>query len=201
MATKIKEVRLTQGKKGAKVFINADSSGQPKGYQSVVSKSTKETSDQIPHADLLRALERMTPHLLLACELLDNTDENGNFLQKSHFDGYWWRDDERYDGLTLTGIKIFGKKQTTGIYLIGEKVTSLKGIVHLETPLISLERLEEGKNYANLPVIDAQFETFMTEVEEFRKGKTGDQQLSASFPENNNDSKKVVKSEEHAIPV
>jgi hypothetical protein len=201
MATKIKEVGITHTKKGTKIFINAESSNQPKGYQSIVNKTAKETSDQIPHADLLRALERMTPHLLLACELADNTDENGNFLQKVNFDSYWWRDDERYQDLTLTGIKMFGKKTITGIYLIGEKVTSLKGVVHLQTPLISLERMEEGKNYAQLPVLDAQFETFMFEIEEFRKGKTGDQQLSASFPENNNESKKAVKSNTEAVPV
>lgn len=77
MTQKIRKVDL----KGKKISLEVNRSGQPTGYQSVVKKNRKETTDQIPHGDLLRALEKMTPHLLLACEFADNKDENGNFLQ------------------------------------------------------------------------------------------------------------------------
>lgn len=167
--------------KGKKISLEIQRQEQPQGFQSVVKKIRRETTNQIPHSHLLNALEKMAPHLLISCEFTDKYEDQGSFLQASHFDDKWWQDDERYNGLELTGVHIATKNEETAIYLVGKRVTSRNGIVAIKTPIISFIKLESNLDYPFIDIIKKQFETLWFEIGEFIKGKTGDEQLQMSL--------------------
>ena len=189
MDKKIRKIDL----KGKKIALEIVTDGRRKGYASVVKKNTRELTNQVPHVNLIVALERMAPHLLIACDFTDNTDDNGNFLQGSHFDEMWWTKDERYSGVNLTGVHVATKNDQTAIYLIGYRVTSRDGRVDLKTPIISFIKTETSADYPFIDIIKKQFETLWFEIEEFIKGKTGDEQIELEL--NNTPAKKITETE------
>jgi len=167
MAQKIKRLEL---KPSGKVFIELNKSNSSKNATGVVNKNSKETSDLMPHGDLLRALEKLTPHLLIAMELADPTYtliDKDYPMDKKYFDSWEWKEDPRFEGLTVTGILVVGKEAVDGIYLLGTKETSLGGISKLKTPLISLVKEVESENYPLQLIIDAQIETLISEALEY----------------------------------
>lgn len=167
MAQKLKRIEV---KPSGKIFIELNKSTASRNEAGVVNKNEKSTSDLQPHGDLVRALEKLTPHLLIAMELADPeyTLIDKTFpLDKKWFDEFHWHEDPRFDGLTLTGVLVVGKEAADGIYLLGTKETSFGGLCKLKTPLISLLKEADGLNYRLQDIIDAQFETLVTEAIEY----------------------------------
>lgn len=168
MAQRIKAVTF---KNSGKILIELNRSAASRNSEGVVNKNEKVLSDLQPHGDLLRAAEKMMPHILIAMEFAKPTYDviNKDFpIDKKWFDNFDFADDPRFEGITLTGVIVVGKEAADGIYLLGTKETANGGISKLKTPLISLLKDADGYNYPLQNILDAQFETFVTEVLEYQ---------------------------------
>lgn len=171
MSLKIKAIHF----KKETTILGFAESYQPRDANQVANETTPAREFDLPrHADFERAMDKMKPHLLIACEYQKPQDYNGNFLQKSHFDDYFAdTDDEedRFGGLDMTAVIILGKNASDGVILCGTKTTSYGEVVKIKTPSISLVKSPDGYNYPLLAILDAQLDTLLHEAEEYRSRK------------------------------
>jgi len=157
-------------KNSGKIFLEINRAEASRAANGIVAKNIRVTSDLQPHKDFRNALERMTPHLLIACGLAE--PEYGLIDKKFPIDQEWfdkweWKDDPRFQGVTVTGVHVIGKDSPDGIKLLGTKETPQGGVTALKTPLISLLKNADGWNYPLLDLIDVQFDTLLTEAQEY----------------------------------
>lgn len=171
MSFKIKVIQLKKEATG----LGFAESYQPRDANQVANELTPIRWFDLPrHADFVRALDKMKPHLLIACEYQKPQDYNGNYFQKSHFDDFFADSDDeedRFGGLDMTGIIILDKNASDGVILCGTKTTSYGEVVKIKTPSISLVKSPEGYNYPLLEILDTQVDTLLHEAEEYRARK------------------------------
>lgn len=166
---KIKSVSF----KGQNTVIKFQDIDQPRGINDVVTKKNVEESDLIRHMDFVRAMDRFAPHLAIRYGFADTMDRTDFPIDKKWFDDFAWGSDPRFDGIEMRGIIIQGKDAEDGIQLVGVKIMDDGAELPLKTDAISLNEDPEGFNYPLRKILFAQLETFITEAQEFRKGKTG----------------------------
>lgn len=162
MAIKIKSISF----KEKETFIGFVESMQPRDSNDPINDKNKKRSDLPRHADFERAMDKLKPHLLIACEFQQPKDYNGNYLQAVHFNDYFADSDEekeRFAGLTVTGILIQGKHACDGVKIFGTKTTSWGAVVAIKTPSIPLKRDPDGWNYSMLDILDAQIDKLLSE--------------------------------------
>lgn len=170
MSTKIKSIKFTK----TETFIGFVTSDMPRDSNEVANDKTLQRSDLPRHADFVRAMDKMKPHLLIASGFQTPTDVNGNYLQSVHFNDFFADTDEekeRFGGLELTTIIVHGKHAADGIQLFGTKIAPNGDLVPVSTPVISLKRVESGYNYPFVEIIDTQFDKLLSEAEAFRLKK------------------------------
>ncbi|HEY4323608.1 MAG TPA: hypothetical protein VGN20_06470 [Mucilaginibacter sp.] len=185
MATKIKHIKFTK----TETFIGFVVSEQPRDANSIVNEKNLKRSDLPRHADFERAMDKMKPHLLIACGFQLPKDYNGNFLQQLHFDDFFSdteEEAERFGGLELTSVIVHGKHAADGIQLFGTKIAPNGDSVPVKTPVIALKRVTDGYNYALIEIIDSQFDKLMGEAQLFhdRKKHGAGLQTTADLPPN-----------------
>lgn len=118
-----------------------------------------------PHTDLQNAFLAMIPHLMFGCQLA-----KPETFRQEYFDGEFL-DDERFEGITVTGILMVGKDYDS-IKLIGRKTTTNGDVVALNSPIISLVD-ESDRKYPVLDILRLQVADLLKEVALFQKGKYG----------------------------
>jgi len=188
MSQKIKSVHFTKDA----TFIGFVESYQLRDANQVSNEKTPGKQMDLPrHADFELAMDKMKPHLLIACELQKPCDYNGNFLQTLHFNDYFSDMDEeqdRFGGLELTGIIIQGKNTNDGVQLVGTKTTTFGEVIKLKTPSIALVKSIEGYNYPLLSILDVQVDTLLHEAEQYhlRKKHGAGVQTTMAIPEKAN---------------
>lgn len=96
-------------------------------------KNTKEC-DQIVHADLRMALNRLVLHLIVVCEQPEAgqiNDENIHALDLEQFNNY-----------VVTGYSIGGSDENSGVTIIGQKLLKSGQVLNLISPFVKYEDLE-----------------------------------------------------------
>lgn len=163
MGTKIKSIKFTK----TETYIGFVESAQPRDSNDIVNDKMDKRCDLPRHADFERAMDKLKPHLLIACELQKPEDCNGNYLQPSHFDSFIADEDEEKDGfggLDITGILIQGKHAADGVQIFGTKTTSAGEVIKIKTPSIPLKRVPEGYNYPLIDILDNQIDVLLEEA-------------------------------------
>lgn len=183
MSIKIKHIVF----KKDETFIGFVESMQPRDSNDPINDKNMKRSDLPRHADFERAMDKLKPHLLIACELQKPVDHNGNYLQPSHFNDYLADDDnekDRFGGLTVTAILIQGKHAVDGVQIFGTKTTSWGAVINLKTPSIPLKRQPDGWNYELVDILDDQIDTLLTEGDLYnaRKKHGAGMQQQISLP-------------------
>lgn len=183
MSTKIKQINF----KGEETYIGFVTSDQPRDCNVVINDKDLKRSDLPRHADFVRAMDRLKPHLLIACGFQEPQDCNGNFLTSTHFNDFFSDSDEekdRFGGLTITGILIQGKHAVDGVQLFGTKESPFGIPVPIKTPPIPLTRQPEGYNYPLTEIFSVQVEKVLFEAEQYqlRKKHGAGVQLTANLP-------------------
>lgn len=184
MATKIKQITF----KGEETLIGYVTSEQPRELNTVINDKQVKRSDLPRHADFVRAMDVLKPHLLIACQFQNPFDCNGNYLQGIHFKDFFADSDDekdRFGGLDMVGILIQGKHAADGVQLFGTKTTDNGDVVNIKTPSIPLVRVPEGYNYSLVDILAPQIANLLNEAELFntRKKHGAGLQTSADFPE------------------
>jgi hypothetical protein len=170
MSVKIKHIVF----KKDETFIGFDESQQPRDSNEPINDKNIKRSDLPRHSDFERAMDKLKPHLLIACELQTPTDCNGNFLQSVHFNDFIADSDEekeRFGGLDVTAILIQGKHASDGVQIFGTKTTSWGEVVKIKTPSIPLKREPEGYNYPLVDILDAQIDKLLSEADLYNQRK------------------------------
>lgn len=208
MSTKIKQLNFT----ATETYIGFVTSDQPRDVNEIINDKNSKRSDLPRHADFIRAMDKLKPHLLIACGFQQPKDCNGNFLQSTHFNDFFADTDEeseRFGGLTMTGILIQGKHAADGVQLFGTKIAPSGDIVKIKTPSIPLKRVNEGWNYELVEILDTQIDKLLFEAEQFndRKKHGAGMQTTADLPpakpnpnsENTKNKLKVVSDQESLV--
>jgi len=170
MSTKIKSISF----KKEKTIIGFVESYQPRDSNQVANEKTPGVHIDLPrHADFERAMDKLKPHLVIATGFAEPKDENGNILQKSHFDDYFADTDEApfaFKGLDVTGIIIQGKNLSDGVQLLGTKTTDNGDVIPFKTGPIALKKSDEY-NYPLMAILDVQIDILLSEAELYRTRK------------------------------
>lgn len=171
MSNKIKAIHFNK----EATIIGFQESYQPRDANQVANETTPAKKFDLPrHADFERAMDKLKPHLLIACEYQKPQDYNGNYLQKNHFDDFFADsedEEDRFGGLDMTGVIILGKNASDGVILVGTKTTSYGEVIKIKTPSIALVKDPSGHNYPLLDILDTQIDTLLHEAEEYRSRK------------------------------
>lgn len=184
MSTKIKQLIF----KATETYVGFVTSEQPRDVNQVINDKDGKHSDLPRHADFVRAMDKLKPHLLIACGFQEAKDVNGNFLQTLHFNDFFADTDEekhRFGGLSMTGILIQGKHAADGVQLFGTKIAPSGDVVKIKTPSIPLKRVADGWNYELVEILDTQIDKLLFEADLFlqRKKHGAGLQTTAPFPE------------------
>ena len=172
---KFSKVTITPKKKTSLMAVVYNKKSGNLTGQSWNDKLTRE-SDQLMSRELSDAVDALTPHLLWATELIDESiDLDENLDYEKWFNEGLYRDDERFNNLTITGIKFIGTEALDAVKLYGYKTVEWSDKpfkVKLETPVINLDRVKENR-YTLVSIIDGQIDTLIGEIEEWlTHGKT-----------------------------
>lgn len=107
------------------------------------------TSNQPMTRELSDAIKKLIPHLMYGSELVDSTMKlKDNLDYEAFFNKFHFQDDERFDGVEVTGVQFYGKESLDSIKIFGYKETQLTAKpfkVKIETPVINLDRMEENR--------------------------------------------------------
>jgi len=135
-------------------------------------------SNQLLSKELSNAFQSLTPHLLFATTLADNSiDLDENLDYPKWFREDHWKDDERFNDVTITGVQFFGNEALDSVKLFGYKevdwTDSGKSFkVKLETPVMHLSR-SENNLYPLTVQLDEQISDLTAGVEAWLdKGET-----------------------------
>lgn len=170
MSIKIKHIVFKKNE----TFIGFVESMQPRDSNEPINDKNVKRSDLPRHADFERAMDKLKPHLLIACELQEPMDYNGNMLKASHFNDYFADSDEekkRFGGLEITGVLIQGKHAEDGVQIFGTKTTSWGAVINLKTPSIALKPQAESFNYPLVKILDDQIDKLLTEADLYNARK------------------------------
>ncbi len=170
MSIKIKSISF----KKEETYIGFVESTAPRDSNEIVNDKNMKRSDLPRHADFERAMDKLKPHLLIACELAKAVDYQGNLLNAGHFSNFLADEDEeqdRFGGLDVTGILIQGKHAADGVQLFGTKTTSWGEVIKLKTPSIPLKRVPDGWNYDLVDILDTQIDKLLLEAELYKDRK------------------------------
>lgn len=183
MSTKIKSIKVTK----TETFIGFVTSEQPRDVNKIVNDKSMKRSDLPRHADFEFAMDKLKPHLLIACGFMPPKDFNGNYLQSVHFNDFFADTDEekeRFGWLEMTGILIQGKHAVDGVQLFGTKVAPNGDLVKIKTPPIPLKRVSDGWNYDLVEILDTQIDKLLFEADLFnqRKKHGAGMQTQAELP-------------------
>lgn len=169
MAQKFSKVIITPKKNKSFMQVNFNKkAGNMTGQQWSDQWSRK--SDQLMSRDLCDAVDALKPHLMFASELIDdsiNLDENMDY--EKWFSEGLYRDDERFNNLTITGVQFFGTETLDAVKIFGYRETEKTDKpfkVKIETPVINLDRVKENR-YALVVILDGQIDTLQAEIEEW----------------------------------
>lgn len=183
MATRIISAHLTK-KNTLKVKYKQQEVGK-NGLEEVFDSELAKSSNQEIHRDLDVALHNLVPHLMFSTGLIDGsvaippTIKDEEYFQKFH-----WQDDKRFEGVSVTGVKTFGKHVVEGIYIYGQVENEHGDVTSFRSPLISLDISPENKYQLN-HILNPQWATVETEIDkyifELKNVKTITNQLSI-FP-------------------
>lgn len=206
MSTKIKQITFTK----TETFIGFVSSDQPRDVNTIVNEKDMKRSDLPRHADFQRAMDKLKPHLLIACGFQTAKDCNGNYLQSIHFNDFFSDTDEeaeRFGGLEMTAILIQGKHAADGVQLFGTKLAPSGDVIKFKTPSIPLKRVQEGWNYELVEILDTQIDKLLFEAEQFRLRKkhgagmqtTADLPPAKSDVNQENNVRKLKQSEQESL--
>lgn len=160
MARKINRVDL-----GAQntVFADYESSNVIEGGN-IVPDSNKKTRNVPAHEDLVNCFLTFIPHLMFSSELIIPNHLN----DESWFKEQEFLQDEKYDGITVTGISFVGKhdenNDTPGIKLIGRKTTGYGDVVSIVSPIIYFDP-NHAKSYPLAKMLKEHVNKLKTELE------------------------------------
>lgn len=148
-----------------KVVVEFFSKNTVKGVDDfIVERENKVGTAMKPHKDLLNAFLKFIPHLMFKCQLADVDTFSDEF-----FDGHLFLQDERFAGITVTGIVMVGTELDT-IKILGRKTTEHGEVIALNSPNIKL-----GDDFKELyPLVDRlrkDIEVFLKETTLFLRGK------------------------------
>ncbi|MGV8136516.1 MAG: hypothetical protein AB2L20_15005 [Mangrovibacterium sp.] len=115
-------------------------------YSNEVSKKC----EQVVHADMRKAFDRLKLHLISVCEqpeAVEITSENLYELDLEQFPNY-----------VITGYTIGGSDESAGVTIIGQKLLSSGSVLNLISPFVKFEDLENyqlaGELYADIQACD-----------------------------------------------
>lgn len=118
-------------------------------------------SNQYLSKELDDAITRLTPHLLFASELIDESIKlNRDMDYETWFKDFHFQDDARFDNVVITEIEFIGTEALDAVKLKGYKGTSKTDKefkVKIETPVINLDRVKENR-YALTSILDEQID-------------------------------------------
>lgn len=117
------------------------------------------------HKHLIEAFIMMIPHLMFGCKL----------AKPSTFSEEWFADhiflqDERFEGITVTGVVVVGNDEMEGVKIIGRKTHANGDVVSLITPIIYLEAEGEHK-YPMLTYLSDHLNTLFSESDQYYNKK------------------------------
>lgn len=186
-------IKKIEFKKPEVVYLELNKTANSKHYKGIVTKQGNETSDLPPHADYVRAFDRMTPHALI---ILGFADHNYPLIDKEmimdmqYFNKFEWEDDARFQGITLKAVAFKGNSSTPeSISFHFLKESPYGGEQLLKTPYLALERKPApaeadndyesdgsekkeahiSKQYPLLDILISQIETLITEATEHQQ--------------------------------
>lgn len=96
-------------------------------------KGTKE-GDQIVHADLRKALNRLIFHLIVFCEQPEASQITIETIHDLELD--------KFNNYVVTGYSIGGSDENAGVTIIGQKLLRTGSVLNLISPFIKFEDLE-----------------------------------------------------------
>lgn len=163
MSSKINQISF----KEKETFIGIVSSEQPRDSNEIVNDKMLKRSDLPRHADFIRAMDKLKPHLLIACGYQTAYDCNGSALMPAHFDAYFADSEEEklsFGELEMTGILIQGKHAEDGVQLFGTKMSPLGILVTIKTPSIPLVKTEGEFNYVLSDILGPQVKKVLVEA-------------------------------------
>lgn len=158
MSIKIKRVDLAKDGKSVKFGFSQSAASKDGGI--VESDYKAVTVHKGAHEDFVAAFVKMAPHLLYATELAKVTVTSPDW-----FTNYEFLNDDRFEGISVTGIKIVDKDESK-IRLIGEKVTSNGDVCSIISPIIDLHT-DDPSRYVLQSVIADNFKLFLAEASQY----------------------------------
>ncbi len=178
----IKSIMFT-GKKVKWTSIKFGQTFQPRDQNEVVEEQPTFKSNMSRHPDFNRALEVFKPHLLIRCGFADPVDRLEQPITAEWFLEHLYEDDNRFEGVEITGIIFTTKKDQTGFQIVGTHTTVDGQIVKLKSPAIStLKKADgEGYNYPLIAYVDEQIDNLTLEANEYMKYKSNSSQLRISY--------------------
>jgi|SRR5215217_1021693 len=174
---KFNKVNITKKNKQQylKVTFNKDEVS-PDG-QVFDAKYVKESNQKLSKA-LSQSLQSLTPHLLFATKLADSEiDLDENLDYPKWFKEDHWKDDVRFEDVTITGVQFLGNEVLESVKLFGHKEVDWTDSertfkVKLETGVIHLDRSEINR-YPLVVQLEEQIDSLCQDIEAWlEKGET-----------------------------
>lgn len=171
------------GKKVKWTTIKFEQNFQPQGQNDTIDEAPTFKSNMARHPDFDRAMEKFKAHLLIRCGFAEPVDRLGKPIEASYFTNHIYEDDQRFEGVEITGIIFTTKKDQTGFQIIGTHTTEDGQIVKLKSPVISTLKKQDGEgyNYPLLAFADEHKDTLELEALEFLRYKSSNNQLKLAM--------------------
>ena len=155
----INKVSITTKKKRDYIKLELDKVEVSKDKQLFDVHWTKK-SNQLMSRKLSDLMEKLEPHLLWATELTDRTIITDEKIDaRKFFNEFKFRDEERFQGLKVTGIDFIGNNDVIeSVKLYGYRETQLTDVgfkVPIPTPVINLDRTAEN-HYPLVVILEEQ---------------------------------------------
>jgi hypothetical protein len=117
------------------------------------------------HDDLTNAFIKLIPHLMFGCHFYVPNHLN----DEDWFEGHEYLDDERYEGISVTGVTMVGKDRQ-GVKLIGRKTTPHGDVVSINSPILYFSA-ESPKPYILHKLLKQHVDNLLAEGDAYLKGK------------------------------
>lgn len=167
MATKIKSVHFTKDS----TIIGFVESYQLRDANDPHNDKTPGKHMDLPrHADFIRAMDKLKPHLVIAPGFAEPFDALGNILKHEDFNEFFADSKEApqaFKNLEVTGIIIQGKNASDGVQIVGTKTNDNGDVTKIRTGSIALKRVPDGFNYPLLEILDTQIDTLLSEADKY----------------------------------
>lgn len=162
--SQIKLTKVKLIKDGEKVEISYRESGD-------LQRTADDVYDNVPHPDLINAVQALKPHLAILCGQIKPSEANKADL----------------DSFKVNGYHIGGKEEDEGIKIVGG-MTGPYGYVPLNTPFLRLE--SQDSTYSLLADLKEKVAVIDSEAASFMNGEKLAQ--PSMFPEERDKVKKIV---------